>query len=208
MERRGRDHLVEVCATVLVGLGAVATSWSGYQSTLWNGTQAREAMVAGGMRVCATRASTAAGQARTLDVLTFVSWLTARSGGDQRLAAYYERHVRPEFGPAFHAWLAAHRDGDSSAPAVPFGMSQYRVAADAEVARCDSAATLAGNASQYANAASDHYMLATVIFAVVLFFAGGISDARARSIQLTLLCMSVAACIAGLIFISRLPRGS
>lgn len=208
MEHRARDHLVEVCATVLVGIAALATSWSGYQSTLWNGTQAREAIVAGSMRTCATRASTAAGQARTLDVLTFISWLSARSGDDARLAAYFERHVRPEFAPAFHAWLAAHRDGDSSAPAVPFGMRQYQLAADAETARCDSAAARAGERAQHANAASDHYMLATVIFAVVLFFAGGISDARLRGVQLTLLAMSIAGCIAGLLYISRLPRGS
>lgn len=192
----------------MLSAAAFATSWSGYQSTLWNGTQARLGLAASAMQACATRAAAAAGEARTIDLVTFVSWLAATAGNDARLARFYERRMRPEFAPAFSAWLATRPVVSQNAPAVPFVMPEYRLAADEEAARCDREAKRAAAESQHANNASDNYMLATVVFAVVLFFAGGVQDARSHDVRLVMMLVAVLAFAAGFAHVIRLPRGA
>jgi hypothetical protein len=207
MARLPSRRSVELYSAVILSLAALATSWGGYQSTLWNGTQARQAILANAMRTCATRATNAAGQARTIDVVVFASWLAATAAGEERLATFYEERARPEFASAFHAWLATQPRTNPHAPANPFVMSEYLLASDTEARRCDREASRASAASQHANQVGDNYMLATVIFAVVLFFAGGVSNARSRDLQLVLLVISLLAIAAGFAHILRLPRG-
>ena len=47
---------VEVVATVLLALAAVATAWSGYQATRWNGEQTKASSRTNAIRIDAARA--------------------------------------------------------------------------------------------------------------------------------------------------------
>ena len=201
------NRWLEVATTLVLGTAALASSWSGYQSTLWNGEQARDAIETAVHRSCASRAADLAGTQRTMDVVVFVSWLAAVSGRDDRLKKFYERRARPEFQPALQAWLATQPGVNPDAPPHPFAMPQYRLAADADVARCDSAAARTARNARDANAISDHYMLATVLFALVMFFATTVHDAKSRDVRVVLLAMAVLATIAGFVHLGRLPLG-
>ena len=52
------------------------------------------------------RRLTTAGQDRLFDSQVFSQWLNADQTGNAALAALYERRFRPEFRPAFDAWIA------------------------------------------------------------------------------------------------------
>jgi hypothetical protein len=162
----------ELLATVLLVVTAVATSWSSYQATRWNGEQAAAAGRTNAIRVQAARAA-ALGQAQTqIDVATFIAWADADRGDDSELADFYVERFRAEFEPAFEAWVATSPLTSSTAPRTPFEMPEYKVAARDEAGRLDVAAE--ASATQVARniQRASNYVLTVVLYAVVLFFAG------------------------------------
>jgi hypothetical protein len=167
-----RLHRVELLSTILLAVAAVATAWSTYQSTRWRGEQAADYSKATAARIQSSEASTRAGQLTQVDIATFSQWVDADVAGNRRLADFYRRRFRKEFRPAFAAWLAASPRTNPRAPLTPFQLPQYRVA---EAVRSDQLNTAAGvhaDAAGTANQRADNYVLAVVLFAASLFFAG------------------------------------
>lgn len=163
---------LELLATVLLAIAAVATAWSSYQAARWSGNQAIEFSKANAARVESTRVSTVAGQQTEVDVITFTQWANAYAAGDQDLSDFYFQRFRPEFRPAARAWVATEPLENPDAPPTPFVMPQYQLAATDEA---DALATEAENhtaAATESNQRSDNYVLAVVLFAASLFFAG------------------------------------
>ena len=67
----------EVVATVLLSLAAVATAWSGYQATRWNGEQTKASSRTNAIRIDAARAQGLAEAQKEVDVATFIQWIDA-----------------------------------------------------------------------------------------------------------------------------------
>jgi hypothetical protein len=101
-----RRDWVEIVATVLLALAAVATAWSSYQANRWNGEQTKSAGRVNAVRIEAARAQGLAQGQTQVDVATFVQWVNATAGDDIELATFYRDRFRPEFRPAFDAWQA------------------------------------------------------------------------------------------------------
>jgi hypothetical protein len=166
------EHRVELFATILLAVAAVATAWSTYQSTRWRGEQAVDYSKATAARIQSSEASTRAGQLTQIDIATFIQWIDASVAVDQRLATFYRRRFRKEFRPAFAAWLATSPRTNPNAPLTPFAMPQYRVAEAERAKALDASAGVWADAAGVANQRSDNYVLAVVLFASSLFFAG------------------------------------
>ena len=66
---------------------AVATAWSGYQSTRWGGEQADQYVQASAARVRSASHSTEAGQHTLYDAVMFNNWLNAYDNNEPDLAA-------------------------------------------------------------------------------------------------------------------------
>jgi hypothetical protein len=101
-----RERVLEIVAAVMLSLATVGIAWSGYQAAKWSGIQARRYTEASTARSNANRAATLAAQERTQDLLNFNRWLEVTTQGNTQLAQLYERRFRPEFRPAFDAWIA------------------------------------------------------------------------------------------------------
>ena len=101
-----RSRLDRDLATVLLALAAVATAWSSYQATRWNGEQAKAASRANALRIEAARAASLAEAETEVDVATFIAWVDATAVDDDDLAQFYLDRFRSEFRPAFDAWVA------------------------------------------------------------------------------------------------------
>ena len=67
----------EIVATVLLSLAAVATAWSGYQATRWNGEQTKASSRTNAIRIDAARAQGLAEAQKEVDVATFIQWIDA-----------------------------------------------------------------------------------------------------------------------------------
>jgi hypothetical protein len=169
MARRDR---IEIAATVLLALAAVATAWSSYQAARWNGEQAKASSAVNKARIAAARAADLANAQTQVDVATFTQWVDAYARRERRLAEFYFRRFRREFKPAVTAWLETKPLQNRDAPLTPFAMPEYRLAAKAEAQRLDAKAEALSAQVRRNIQRSTNYVLGVVLFAVSLFFAG------------------------------------
>ena len=183
---------LEVVATVLLSLAAVATAWSGYQATRWNGEQAKAAGRTNAIRVEAARAQGLSQAQTQVDVATFVQWVDAYALERTELADFYFKRFREELKPAVDAWIATKPLQNPNAPLTPFAMPQYKLAAAAEAERLDAEAAVSAAAVNRNIQRASNYILGVVLFSVSLFFAGmgtKLGDVRLRTITLALGCL-------------------
>ncbi len=200
-----RDDWVNIAATVLLALATVATAWSGYQASRWNGEQATTFSRANAARIESTRASALADAQTQIDVATFTQWVDAYARDETALAAFYRRRFRAEFAPAVDAWIATRPLRNADAPLTPFAMPRYRLAAREDAARLQAGAeTLSARARADVQRATN-YVLAVVLFAATLFFAGMSAKLPSRRIRLALLAMGVLVFTGALVWVATSP---
>ena len=168
----GRERLYELVAAILLSLATLGIAWSGYQAAKWSGLQSRRYAQASTARSQANRASTLASQDRQQDLLNFNRWLEVDTNGNQALASLYERRFRPEFVPAFKAWQAQDPLNNPNAIASPLNMPQYHLANGATADTLEHVGDVRFDEGRSATDHTDAYVLTTVFFAAVLFFAG------------------------------------
>ena len=162
----------ELLVTVLLVVAALATSWSSYQATRWNGEQAAAAGRTNGIRIDAARADGLARSQTQVDVATFIAWADAEQRGETKVADFYVDRFRPEFQTAYDAWLALEPLTNADAPPTPFAMDEYQVAAKKQAEELDVAAEASAAEVRLDIQRSSNYVLTVVLYAIVLFFAG------------------------------------
>ena len=171
-DRLGRwDGWADVAGAVLMALATVATAWSGYQASRWNGEQATTGARANAARIESTRASGLADTQTQIDVATFTQWVDAYAQNETELATFYRRRFRAEFAPAVTAWIATRPLENEAAPLTPFAMPQYHLAARDEAAQLEVRADALSAKVRTDVQRATNYVLAVVLFAATLFFA-------------------------------------
>jgi hypothetical protein len=225
--RDGRDRrtreLIELVATALLAMATVLTAWSAFQSTKWSGTQAIHFARAGALRTESAKDASRANSQTIVDVDTFIAWASAlateraadpgasigEDGSYQpdpaALSGVLFERFRDEFKPAVDAWLQEQPLVNPAAAATPFALPEYRLAeqqrADGLVARADRQSELA----QRDNQRSDNYVLTTVLFASVLFFAGVSSKLGSTRNRLATIILAVVLLVAGVAILLTFP---
>jgi hypothetical protein len=199
-----RDWL-EIVATVLLALAAVATAWSSYQATRWNGEQAKAASRSNALRANATQAATRADSLTEVDVATFIQWIDANATGDDELASFYLDRFRTEFRPAFDAWLATDPLSAADAPPTPFAMDEYRLEDAAEAERLNAEAEEFSAAVRRDVQRAGNYVLGVVLFAVALFFAGMSTKLTTDGTRLVMLGIGCVVFVGAVVWIATFP---
>ena len=74
-----REHRLELLATILLAIAAVATAWSTFQSGRWRGDQAVDTNRALAAHIESSEAHTRAGQLTQIDIATFIQWVDANA---------------------------------------------------------------------------------------------------------------------------------
>jgi hypothetical protein len=199
------DRRFELAATVLLAVAAVATAWAAYQSARWHGQQAEAQSASIAARVESTRTANVANRQAQIDVALFTQWVDAYARDETELAAFYRKRFRPEFKPAFVAWVATKPRTNPRAPLSPFSMPQYKLAATAQADRLEAqAAAASGRVVRFIQRA-DNYSLAVVLFAASLFFAGISTRLRSPTPRMGVLGLGYALFLGSLIWIATFP---
>ena len=199
------ERRLEVLATLLLALATFGTAWAAYQSRQWTGQQSQGYSRATANRIAVNRESALADRQVQIDVATFVQWVDARAHGDDRLAGFYRARFRDEFKPAFAAWLATRPLTNANAPGTPFAMPQYRLAASAEADRLEADAAVQSDGAKDANDRATNYMLAVVLFASALFFAGLSTKLESRGTRKAVLALGCILFVGTVVFLATLP---
>jgi hypothetical protein len=167
-----RSYRIDVASTVLLAVAAVATAWTAAQVTRWRDTHSSHSTKATVAHIEASRAFTRAGAETQVDIAMFIQWVDANEEGNNKLATFYRRRFRPEFRPAFGAWLKTKPTTNPEAPPSPFAMPEYRVKEAASSELLITSAGLQTKEARKALKTADDYLFALVLFATALFFAG------------------------------------
>ena len=205
MAAEARHTRIDWLSTLLLALAAVATAWSTYQSAQWRGEQASNTGKSTAARIQSAGATTHAGQLTQVDIATFVQWTDATVGGSPGLARFYRERFRPEFRPAFDAWIATDPLHNHDAPETPFAMPQYQLAEQARGVSLDRQAAAYADHAAAANHRADEYMLGVVLFATSLFFAGISTKIAAGRQRVVVLSLGYAILLGALLWLATLP---
>ena len=196
---------MEGLATVLLAAAAVATAWATYQAAHWRSEQAAAGNRSTAARVQANRAAGVANRQAQVQVETFIQWVNARAAGDEELATFYRRRFRPEFRPAFAAWLATRPFTTPGAPPTPFDMPQYRSAAVAQADRLEATGAAESKVAGAYLERADRYTLCVVLFAMTLFFAGLSTRLRSPRAQAALVAVGCTVFVGAAVWAATFP---
>jgi hypothetical protein len=199
------DRRLELLATVLLALAAVATAWSSYQSSRWHGKQAQAQSASIAARVESAKAGDVANRQVQIDVGLFTQWVDAYATGETKLADFYRRRFREEFEPAFEAWIATRPLRNPQAPLSPFAMPEYELASTKEAERLEGVATAASHDVRVDIQRADNYVLGVVLFAVSLFFAGISTKLHGRGPRVAILALGYTIFFGTAIWIATFP---
>jgi hypothetical protein len=174
-----------------MAIAVVATAYCAWQSTRWGGVQAIRFAEASTARVESDKAANAANVQMSYDANTFVQVALAFEGGNRQAAkAVADNFIRDEFRVYVDEWLRRKGAKTTDVPPSPFELKSYRNAQLEKSNRLEAEAALRITQAREANQNSDDYILATVFFATVLFFAGISSKFEASQVRSAILVMA------------------
>ncbi|HEY4397831.1 MAG TPA: hypothetical protein VGO28_09175 [Acidimicrobiia bacterium] len=200
-----RERVLEVLAIFLLSAAAIGTAWSGYQAARWSGREAHNFALADASHAKSTRAATRSSEGRVQDLADFERWLDLETAGDQTRADIHAAHFDDELRIAFAAWLAQDPLNNPNAIPTPLRMPQYHQVEADRSAQLEAEAQHLLEDGVTARDRADEYVLTTVFFASVLFFAG-ISMRIARQwLRIGVLTLGVAFFVYGIVHIILLP---
>lgn len=205
-EGANKTHsFIVIATTVVMGLIAIATAWSGFQATKWSGQMSNSYAAANVNRSNSVVASLTANQQMLLDIQLFVEFINAYADGDTERQEFYLNRMREETKPVVDAWLATNPATNPDAPTSPFVMPDYVLAKRLEAERYENEAVNLSQQALEANKNGDNYVATTVILASGLFFAGIATRFKWPQIELVILIVALGAFGFGLYQILSFP---
>jgi hypothetical protein len=204
-EGNSANGRLELMATILLAAATVATAWSGYQASRWNGEQAKAFSRASAVRVESAKADSLANTQTEIDVAVFSAWVDAVGHSETKLAAFYHKRFRPEFKPAVAAWQATKPFTNPNAPLTPFRMPQYKLAAREQAEQLEAEAEAFAAKGRTNVQRATNYVLGVVLFASALFFAGISTKMESARLRRVLLAFGVTVFLATVVWIATFP---
>jgi len=204
-KRGWSEQTIEILEALLLAVVAVATAWSGYQAARFDGRQAHLYGLSSKYRLTSASAAARGGQEELYDTSTFSFWLQSKTAGQEKAAAIFVKRFRPEYRPAFAAWLATDPFHNPKAPAGPIVMPQYHNAELATAAVWDMRATAAFEAGTAARETGDKYLRNTVLLATVLFLTALSQRFKVRNVRLGLMGVSAVLLVIAMYFVFTYP---
>ncbi len=208
ISERIRDpaHRIDLIATFMMSVAIVFTAFCAYQSTRWGGVQSISFAKATTARIESSKASNAGWQQVAYDASSLLSLAEAYvRGEDEIVDALGERFIRDEFLPFVEEWIDLDPLNNPDAAATPFDLDDYRNEKLLLSEELENEAEGYIKEARDANETSDNYIMATVFFALVMFFAGISTKIEFRMLQWVILVFAGIGLIAGLLRILSLP---
>lgn len=184
-----RERRLETWSALLMSIATVATAWCAYQSAEWGGEQSFQLGESHRAGREASLNAALASQRRSLDAALFMEWIGAIATDNERLEAFYFERFRPGMRSAVDAWLATDPRNNPDAPPHPFILPEYSVAQDSLSAAAEEESAERWVLAREYDQRADRYVLLTVVFASVLFFAGISEKFEADHVRIGVLIM-------------------
>jgi hypothetical protein len=200
-ERRVR--VLDAMTAVILAIAAVATAWATFQSSQWAGAQSDAVAASARARTESVRASAAAGQSEQIDTAMWLDWIDAVGQKDTARERFVRERFRPSLAAAFKTWSAKAVLGPGGTivtvpPGTPFSEPGYAVPAQKRADDLSAEAEHQLAVAQEAGTRSTRFVIAALVLALVLFFAGIATKFRNPRTQALLVALAVAFIVFGL----------
>jgi hypothetical protein len=200
------ERRTELAATILMSIAIVLSAFCAWQATRWGGVQATSFAEASTARIESGKAQGSAYQELAYDASTLLQLALAFSRGEtETVSTLSDSFIRDEFKPYVDEWVALDPLQNPDAPATPFDLPGFENAALVEAAEFEEVASAKFEEAKDANQTGDDYILATVYFAAVLFFAGVSTKLDQILLRWTILAVATAGLVFGISRIVTLP---
>jgi hypothetical protein len=181
------DRWVEFFSAIILSLATVGTAWCGFQASQWNDQKDDLIQQASDAQLQAAQLTNQAMIIDSQNVNIFLEWLSAVSDGKLESADFLRERFPNELAAATEAWLILDPFTSANAPPTPFDMPEY------QIVEMETSQELSVQYETYRMKAievgqiADRYLLLTVLFASVLFFAGVSGKFKSRIIDVVML---------------------
>ena len=193
---RIEHHWIEVAAAALMALATMMSAFSAWQSAEWHARAADRYSRSDQALIKASELNDTANQQVAIDAAMMAQYADALIAGNTKLAEIYMSDAfSPELQAAVKTWEADKLANKPGTPRNPFQMPQYKPKKRIESAKMQATAVVQSRQGKTARDHSNDYLLLTVLFASVLFFAGIATKFKAQGVKLTVMGMG------GLLFI-------
>ena len=197
---------MDLLSALLMAGATVATAYSAYQSSLWNGEFALHKARSTTAVIRVGKLSNLALQRTSVHVNLFVHWITAVHKGDNRMADFLFVRFPEPLKTAAGAWRATSPLTNPEAPQSPFDMPEYVLQERIEADRWEGVAQEESARGEHAGEMANRYLLFTIIYASVLFFAGISGKFRWQAMDLTVLVLGAMTLLIGVAVMIASPR--
>jgi hypothetical protein len=198
---------MDLASTIMLSVAVALTAFSAWQSTLWSSEQAEDYVQGSSLRAQSNSALILGTTEVNYDATSFALSVIEYYSGDEEAVEFFEtRLFRDEFKPALDAWLATDPLDNPEAPKTPFDVPEFANANFADWQRLASEAELEINDGNTANRNADNYILATVMFAAVLFFTGIVMKLRHDGLRVASLTLALTALVIASGYMLTLPK--
>jgi hypothetical protein len=138
-------------------------------------------------------------------VMSMMVSCNAYAHGETELTDFYTARFRPDFKPAFDAWMGLNPLSNPDAPPSPFAMPEYRLPETIKSEELNAEARAVFAEGEESKHHSEEYVFNTVLLATVLFFAGIAPRIRWMPACLALIAVSTFLLAVGVFDVVALP---
>ncbi len=204
LESNQKRSRLELAMAIVLSLATLASTWCGYQATLWTGAAGDAQSTADTHERDAATATIEGLQMRTFDAVEILAYWTALRANNERDRDAVFSRMRPELQRALQASLDA---GVLTDPKVagPFRRSEYDLEEDRQAAEHRRKAAEKREEARVAGQRASAYILMTLLCASVLFFGGITGTISSRRIRLTLGVAAILLFSVTLVVLATLP---
>jgi hypothetical protein len=199
-------HRMDLLSAAVMAAATVATAYSAYEASLWNGEQNRHESRSSTAVVRTSKLTNLAMQKTTVHVNLFVHWVAATTRGEQRIADFLLNRFPEPLKAAAEAWRATNPFENPNAPASPFDLPQYALQERTDADKWEQIAQDESSAAETAGSIGNRYLLFTIIYASVLFLAGISGKFKWPAIDLAVLTLGAVTLLVGVAIMIALPR--
>lgn len=174
---------LEPASAILMALATLSTAWCSYQSSKWSGQSSGVATSAARLEQKAALLHLEDNQVTSIQAKMFMDFINATLAGNEKLAQFYSDRFPPELRTAYARWIEQKPFENAKADPHPFvpALFKPRFAQEAQQATVDAGRDEAA-AKRTGNFAAQ-YLSNTVLFAMVLFFAGTSAKFQQRYVR-------------------------
>jgi hypothetical protein len=198
-------RVIDIGSAIILSLATLGSAWCGYQSSLWGGAETYGLVAVSWTARAAAENRLVASNLRAFDGSMLIEYIAARADRTSDTASFLYERFRPEMRKAVGAWLQTDPFENPDAPPHPFQPQWYVLPQEQEAERQEEQSEKMFALSQEMDRISDTYVLLTVLFASILFFAGMAGTFTSRMLEAVFAAISLVLFLAITAFLLTMP---